>query len=100
MAHQSQMQFLSIPFKQVVRLGVSIINDRIGPTQEKYFCWFILYYSNLWNSETFFCIKATANLFNLDVNRLNPVDNDPSLKQNTKKRNNKDTVFITVGRQS
>jgi hypothetical protein len=27
-----------------------------------------------------FGIKATANLFNLDVNRLNPVDNDPSLQ--------------------
>jgi TFIIF-interacting CTD phosphatase-like protein len=27
-----------------------------------------------------FGIKATANLFNLDVSRLNPVDNDPSLQ--------------------
>jgi hypothetical protein len=30
-----------------------------------------------------FGIKATANLFNLDVSRLNP-DNDPSLQLNNK----------------
>jgi hypothetical protein len=35
MAHQSQMQFLSIPLNNSkLGLGVSIINDRIGPTQE------------------------------------------------------------------
>jgi hypothetical protein len=40
-----------------------------------------------------FGIKATANLFNLDVSRLNPVDNDPSLQ----KLNNKFSPNIGAG---
>jgi hypothetical protein len=57
-------------------LGVSIINDRIGPTQKTRF---LLLSYTIPTSETVklsFGIKATANLFNLDVSRLNPVDND------------------------
>jgi type IX secretion system PorP/SprF family membrane protein len=55
-------------------LGVSIINDRIGPTQENTISADLSY--TIPTSETVklsFGIKATANLFNLDVNRLNPL---------------------------
>jgi type IX secretion system PorP/SprF family membrane protein len=61
-------------------LGVSIINDKIGPTHENTISADLSY--TVPTSETFklsFGIKATANLFDLDVTRLNPVDNDPSL---------------------
>lgn len=62
-------------------LGVSIINDKIGPTTENTIAADLSY--TVPTSETFklsFGIKATANIFNLDVNRLNPVDDDPSLR--------------------
>ncbi|MFV8344447.1 type IX secretion system membrane protein PorP/SprF [Flavobacterium sp. XS2P39] len=61
-------------------LGVSIINDKIGPTRENTISADLSY--TVPTSETFklsFGIKATANLFDLDVSRLNPVDDDPSL---------------------
>ncbi|TWI43587.1 type IX secretion system PorP/SprF family membrane protein [Flavobacterium glaciei] len=61
-------------------LGVSIINDKIGPTNENTISADLSY--TVPTSETFklsFGIKATANFFNLDVTRLNPVDDDPSL---------------------
>lgn len=62
-------------------LGVSIINDRIGPIHENTISADLSY--TVPTSETVklsFGIKATANLFDLDVSRLNPVDNDPSLQ--------------------
>jgi type IX secretion system PorP/SprF family membrane protein len=61
-------------------LGVSIINDKIGPTHENTISADLSY--TIPTSETFklsFGIKATANLFDLDVTRLNPADDDPSL---------------------
>ena len=61
-------------------LGVSIINDKIGPTHENTISADLSY--TIPTSETFnlsFGIKATANLFDLDVSRLNPADDDPSL---------------------
>ncbi|MFV5695957.1 type IX secretion system membrane protein PorP/SprF [Flavobacterium sp. LB3P122] len=61
-------------------LGVSIINDKIGPTHENTISADLSY--TIPTSETFklsFGIKATANLFDLDVTRLNPVDDDPTL---------------------
>ena len=61
-------------------LGVSIINEKIGPTHENTISADLSY--TIPTSETFklsFGIKATANLFDLDVTRLNPVDDDPSL---------------------
>jgi type IX secretion system PorP/SprF family membrane protein len=67
-------------------LGVSIINDKIGPTHENTISADLSY--TIPASETYklsFGIKATANLFDLDVTQLNPVDNDPSLRDyNTK----------------
>lgn len=61
-------------------LGISVINDKIGPTDENTISADLSY--TIPTSETFklsFGIKATANLFDLDVTRLNPVDDDPSL---------------------
>jgi type IX secretion system PorP/SprF family membrane protein len=61
-------------------LGISVINDRIGPTHENTISADLSY--TVPTSETFklsFGIKATANLFDLDVTRLNPVNDDPSL---------------------
>ncbi|MFV8337054.1 type IX secretion system membrane protein PorP/SprF [Flavobacterium sp. RSP29] len=75
-------------------LGVSIINDKIGPTTENTISVDLSY--TVPTSETFklsFGIKATANFFNLDVNRLNPVDDDPSLHD----FNNKFTPNIGAG---
>lgn len=63
-------------------VGLSFVNDRIGPTDENAISADISY--TVPTSETFnlsFGIKATANLFNLDVNKLrifNP--NDPNLQ--------------------
>lgn len=54
-------------------LGVSIINDKIGPTHENTISTDLSY--TIPTSETVklsFGIKATANLFDLDVSRLNP----------------------------
>ncbi len=63
-------------------LGISIINDKIGPTQENTLSADLSY--TVPTSETFklsFGIKATANLFDLNVSKLNPVNaNDPNLQ--------------------
>ena len=70
-------------------LGVSVVNDRIGPTVENAISADLSY--TLQTSETLklsFGVKATANLFNLDVNQLNPADqNDPSLQNLNNKIN-------------
>ena len=61
-------------------LGVSLVNDKIGPTHENTLSADLSY--TVPTSDTFklsFGIKATANLFDLDVSRLNPADDDPSL---------------------
>ncbi|MFH6995507.1 type IX secretion system membrane protein PorP/SprF [Flavobacterium sp. FlaQc-48] len=54
-------------------LGVSLLNDKIGPTNENTLSADLSY--TVPTSETFklsFGIKASANLFNLDINKLNP----------------------------
>ncbi|WP_432222038.1 PorP/SprF family type IX secretion system membrane protein [Flavobacterium sp. TMP13] len=65
-----------------VGLGVSVINDKIGPTNNNDISADLSYTIN--TSETFklsFGIKATATIFNLDVNKLNPTDaNDPQFQ--------------------
>lgn len=64
-------------------LGVSLVNDKIGPTNENTLSADLSY--SVPTSETFklsFGIKATANLFNLDVNKLNPEDQDDPQFQN------------------
>jgi type IX secretion system PorP/SprF family membrane protein len=54
-------------------IGVSLVNDKIGPTNENTLSADLSY--TIPTSETFklsFGIKATANLFSLDVNKLQP----------------------------
>ena len=63
-------------------LGISLINDKIGPTTENTISADLSYTiptSDTWNLS--FGIKATANLFDLDPTKLNPVNAaDPSLQ--------------------
>ncbi|WP_166924983.1 PorP/SprF family type IX secretion system membrane protein [Flavobacterium poyangense] len=64
-------------------LGVSLLNDKIGPTTENSFSADLSY--TIPTSETFklsFGVKATANLFHLDINKLNPEDQGDSQFQN------------------
>lgn len=67
-------------------LGVSLINDKIGPTNENAISADLSY--TIQTSETWklsFGIKATANLFDLDATKLNPViATDPSLQNYSK----------------
>lgn len=75
-------------------LGISIINDKIGPTDENTISADLSY--TIPTSETFklsFGIKATGNLFSLDASKLNPVVSDPSIRN----YNNKFTPNIGAG---
>lgn len=64
-----------------VGLGLSFVTDKIGPVQDNTISADFSYTiptSELWKMA--FGIKASANLFNLDVSKLNPQHaNDPSL---------------------
>ena len=63
-------------------VGMSFVNDRIGPTSENLISVDVSY--TIKTSETYklsFGIKGSANLFDLDVNKLNPeTQNDPLLQ--------------------
>lgn len=63
-------------------LGVSFVNDRIGPTVENEISIDLSY--SIRTSDTYklsFGIKGTANLFNLDISKLNPEDaSDPQFQ--------------------
>ncbi|HRE79273.1 MAG TPA: type IX secretion system membrane protein PorP/SprF [Flavobacterium sp.] len=63
-------------------VGLSFVNDKIGPTNENAISADVSY--TVQTSETFklsFGVKGTANLFNLDVNKLNPQDaGDPQFQ--------------------
>jgi type IX secretion system PorP/SprF family membrane protein len=63
-------------------LGVSFVNDRIGPTSDNTISADLSY--TIRTSEDYklsFGLKASGNIFNLDVNKLNPQDaNDPNLQ--------------------
>jgi type IX secretion system PorP/SprF family membrane protein len=75
-------------------LGVSIINDKIGPTDENTISADLSY--TVPTSEKFklsFGLKATANLFSLDASKLNPVQSDPSIRD----YNNKFTPNVGAG---
>ena len=64
-------------------LGVSIVNDKIGPTVENTFSADLSY--TVPPSETFklsFGIKGTANLFNIDMNKLDIKDQGDKQFQN------------------
>ncbi|WP_366184707.1 type IX secretion system membrane protein PorP/SprF [Flavobacterium ovatum] len=67
-------------------IGVSLINDKIGATQENSISTDLSY--TVPASETFklsFGMKVTANIFNLDATKLNPVDATDASLQNYKK---------------
>jgi type IX secretion system PorP/SprF family membrane protein len=63
-------------------LGVSIVNDEIGPSTNNSISADISYYIPV--SESYrlsFGVKGTANIFNIDVTKLNPGDqNDPQFQ--------------------
>jgi type IX secretion system PorP/SprF family membrane protein len=64
-------------------VGLSFVNDKIGPTVENTISADISY--TIQTSETYklsFGVKGTANLFNLDVTKLNPVSLGDPLLQN------------------
>lgn len=65
-----------------IGLGVSLVNDKIGPTNENQFSVDLSYTiptSERWKLS--FGIKGTANIFNLDISKLNPESQgDPSFQ--------------------
>ncbi|MDP5201867.1 type IX secretion system membrane protein PorP/SprF [Flavobacterium sp. DG2-3] len=63
-------------------LGVSVVNDKIGPTNENTFSADLSYTVPVSaTSKLSFGIKGTANLFNLDINKLDVKDQgDPQLQ--------------------
>ena len=64
-------------------VGLSFVNDRIGPTVENTISADISY--SIQTSESYklsFGVKGTANLFNLDINKLNPQYASDPLLQN------------------
>jgi len=76
-------------------IGVSFINDKIGPTNSNTMSGDISY--TLKTSETgklSFGLKVSGNMFDLDINKLNPKDqNDPNLQN----YNNKITPNFGAG---
>lgn len=74
---------LNTPFNNSkVGLGISIVNDEIGPSTSNSISADISYYVPI--SESYklsFGIKGTANIFNIDVTKLNPGDQtDPQFQ--------------------
>ncbi|UPZ17970.1 type IX secretion system membrane protein PorP/SprF [Flavobacterium humidisoli] len=69
-------------------VGISVINDKIGPSNESSISGDLSYtISTSLDSKLSFGVKATANIFNLDVSKLNPADqSDPQFQ-------NLDNVF-------
>lgn len=66
-------------------LGVSLVNDKIGPTTENTLSADLSYTiptSESWNLS--FGIKGTANLFNIDINKLSMEDQNDEQFQNLK----------------
>jgi type IX secretion system PorP/SprF family membrane protein len=64
-------------------VGLSFVNDKIGPTVENTISADISY--TIQTSDTYklsFGVKGTANLFNLDVSKLNPQNQNDPLLQN------------------
>nr|WP_294783052.1 type IX secretion system membrane protein PorP/SprF [uncultured Flavobacterium sp.] len=68
-------------------LGISLVNDKIGPTNENNLSVDLSY--SIQTSADFklsFGIKGTANLFNLDIAKLNPENQDDPLFQDLKNK--------------
>ncbi len=62
-------------------VGLSFVNDRIGPTSDNTISADVSYTLQMANEyKLSFGIKASGNMFNLDTNKLNPTQaNDPNL---------------------
>ncbi|HEU0135667.1 MAG TPA: type IX secretion system membrane protein PorP/SprF [Flavobacterium sp.] len=73
---------VNTPLKKNIGIGVSLVNDKIGPTSENNFSVDVSY--TVKTSENYklaFGVKGTGNIFSLDRDKLNPQDqNDPSLQ--------------------
>jgi type IX secretion system PorP/SprF family membrane protein len=83
---------LHTPLGEKVGLGVSILNDELGPSTENTFSVDMSY--NIPTSETFklaFGIKGTVNLFNVDFNKLKSFNQNDALIAN---RTNIDNRFF------
>ncbi|MFM9988933.1 type IX secretion system membrane protein PorP/SprF [Flavobacterium sp.] len=83
---------LHTPLGEKVGLGVSILNDELGPSTENTFSVDLSY--NIPTSETFklaFGIKGTVNLFNVDFNKLKSFNQNDALIAN---RTNIDNRFF------
>ncbi|KFF03168.1 PorP/SprF family type IX secretion system membrane protein [Flavobacterium reichenbachii] len=66
---------LNTPVNNNVGLGFSVINDKIGPTNETNFAVDFSYsIPTSATTKLSFGIKGSANIFNLDPNKLNPED--------------------------
>ena len=64
-----------------IGVGLSLVNDKIGPTNDNTLSADVSYTIPM--NEDYklsFGIKASGNMFNLDTDKLNPVDVDPSLQ--------------------
>ena len=87
---------LHTPLGEKIGLGVSILNDELGPSIENTFSVDLSY--NIPTSKTFklaFGIKGTANLLNVDFNKLKSFDqNDPLIANRT---NIDNTFFPNIG---
>ena len=65
-----------------IGIGLSLVNDKIGPTNETNISADLSYtIQTSADTKLSFGIKGTANLFNLDINKLNPANqNDPQFQ--------------------
>lgn len=63
-------------------IGLSFVNDRLGPTNDNTISADVSYTLQMANDyKLSFGVKASGNLFNLDVNKLNPTNaGDPNLQ--------------------
>lgn len=83
---------LHTPVSDRLGLGFSIVNDKLGPSDENTFSLDLSY--NIPTSENFklaFGIKGTANLFNVDFNKLKSFNQNDALIAN---RTNIDSRFF------
>lgn len=86
---------VNAPVGENVGLGLSLINDKIGPTNENNLSADFSYsIPTSAEAKLSFGIKGSANLFNLDPNRLTPEDQGDQQFQNLK---NKFTPNIGAG---
>lgn len=87
---------MSTPVTNRLGLGLSIVNDKLGPSDENTFSADVSY--NIPTSDNFklaFGLKASANFFNVDFNKLNAFKKDDPI--NASRTNIDNTFFPNVG---